>query len=277
MGALANLNAYKSARSTARRCRFAKNFASLGGAQLLASQWLSAPNAGLAPSTPAACNKDTPGSLLQSDNIATVTGEYWALASATAVPQSASVTNVFLVCDRLSHQGGLSGIVTTAQTTNLPTAALTRNTTGADVMMGVEIYAQIGSTATTITASYTNQAGVAGKITQAVVFGGGSGNQAVSRFYVATLADGDTGVRSVESVTVAATTGTAGNFGVVLFKPIMMLPALAFGNFAECDALLRGAYIPKFPNDACPFVLNYSNTTGAPPGPLVGWLELAEA
>ena len=37
---------------------------------------------------------------------------------------------VLTLCDRLSHQGGLSGTVTTAQTTNLPTAALTRNTDG---------------------------------------------------------------------------------------------------------------------------------------------------
>jgi hypothetical protein len=43
---------------------------------------------------------------------------------------AASQTGVFLLCDRLSHQGGLAGNVATSQTTNLATAALTRYTSG---------------------------------------------------------------------------------------------------------------------------------------------------
>ena len=45
-----------------------------------------------------------------------------------------------------------------------------------------------------------------------------SGFNTLTRFIILPLADGDTGVKSVESLTVAATTGTAGNYGVTLFK-----------------------------------------------------------
>jgi hypothetical protein len=160
------------------------------------------------------------------------------------------------IADRLSHQGGLVGNVTTAKTTNLPTAALTRYTDGEGVRIGLEIYATIGGTATSVTVSYTNQAGTSGRISEAVQIGATNFN-AASRFIQVPLASGDTGCRSVQSVTVLATTGTAGNFGVTLYRPLLWVPLLPGG--AEFDALLdAGGALPQVLNDACLFMVHMS-------------------
>lgn len=177
--------------------------------------------------------------------------------------ESANNQQVFpsLLIDRLTHQGGLSGIVTGAQTTNLPTAALTRYTSGAGVCIGVNVYTNVGATATTLTASYTNQEGTAGKTTKAVQFGGTSRNAAAT-CVILPLADGDTGVRSVESVTIAASTATAGSFGVFLFKPLTWIPpGVNVRDYqVYIEGLQAGRMIELTPN-ACLTVLSRSTST----------------
>jgi len=79
------------------------------------------------------------------------------------------------------------------------------------------------------------------------------------------LADGDTGVRSVEGVTVAATTGTAGNFGVTLFKPIFMMPMHGIGQnglYGYAEGLQAGKMAEVLPN-ACFMSLTRYGSTGA--------------
>lgn len=183
-----------------------------------------------APTTAAVPDRTSGGSLGQLDA---------AIGTLAAIGGHVNLLNPGFVmwADRLSHSGGLSGIVTTAQTTNLPTAALTRQTSGEGVWLGLTIYTQVGTTATTVTASYTNQDGTAGRTTIATVFGGTNHREA-ARMIVLPLQSGDTGVRSVQSVTVLATTGTAGNFGVTLFKPVCVM--LAHEQNAYTDGLTGG-------------------------------------
>ncbi len=157
--------------------------------------WTSAPLGGTAPTTAVAPTKTSPAA-----------GAYpfqeWQNSGAGLLNFIVGGTlgsispGVWLLCDRLSHQGGLSAVTTGAQTTNLPTAALTRYTDGEGVMLGLTVYTQIGATGTTITASYTNQAGTAGQTTPAVVFGG-TGFREAGRMILLPLASGDTGVRAV--------------------------------------------------------------------------------
>lgn len=126
----------------------------------------------------------------------------------------------WLLIDRLVHQGGLVGNLNTTQTTNLPTTALTRYTSGAGVMMALEGFTSWGSTATVISVSYTNQAGTSGRTgTLGTIAGAGTAVSAKA-FLPIGLQAGDSGVRSVESVTLSVSTGTAGNAGIVLYKPI---------------------------------------------------------
>lgn len=169
----------------------------------------------------------------------------------------------YWVIDRLSHMGGLSAIVTTAQTVN--TAALTRYTSGVGVYAAAEIYAAIGTTITTITMTYTNSDGVGSRVSPAITFGGtnfGAGTGGVLRFIIFPLQDGDKGVQSVQSVTVAATTGTAGNFGITLFKPLGVFSTPRLADKPN-NILSSGVInIPQIDPTACISFLATSNSAG---------------
>jgi hypothetical protein len=177
--------------------------------------------------------------------------------------------------DLLNVSGGLSGTVTTEQTTNLPTAALTRHTGGDGVRIGIIIYTLVGTTATTISVRYTNQAGTANRTSTVTAFGA-SGFREVNRLIQIPLEAGDTGVRSVEGVTLTATTGTAGNFGVCLFKPLMGFSLDSTTGTVPLDAVSTGGMIgsmAEFDDDACLTFMAFTPITQA----INGALLLAEA
>jgi hypothetical protein len=147
-----------------------------------------------------------------------------------------------MVVDLLNVNGGLNATLTTPQTTNLPTAALTRYTSGEGVMAGIVIYTIIGTTATTVTISYTNSSGVSGRTSTATTIGGGFYRE-VGVLLPIPLQAGDTGIRSIESVTLAATTGTVGNFGVCLFKPLAMISLESATGAMPLDSVSTGCII----------------------------------
>jgi hypothetical protein len=168
-----------------------------------------------------------------------------------------------IMIDLLNINGGLNATITTAQTTNLPTAALTRYTSGEGVMAGIVVYAIIGTTATTITISYTNSAGVSGRTSTATTFGGANFRE-VGALIPIPLQEQDTGVRSIESVTITATTGTAGNFGVCLYKPLSMISFESGTGQAPLDSVSSGGIIGslcEIHQDACLTFLANSTTS----------------
>lgn len=225
-----------------------KNAVSAAAGSRYFSQWLSIPFAGVAPTTAAICDNTTAGAMgqLNSSSNQRIIG----------ISTGCNLGCSYILCDRLSHQGGLDGTVTTAQTTNLPTAALTRYTNGVGVMAAVEVYTAAGASAVTMTASYTNQAGTSGQTTIATDFGT-SAYSSLSRFNILPYQEGDSGVKSVESLTLSATTGTAGNFGITLFKPLLILGNYSQGTYSyHQDALLNfSGYMPIIQNGACLFWL----------------------
>jgi len=177
--------------------------------------------------------------------------------------------------DLLNVSGGLSGTVTTEQTTNLPTAALTRHTGGDGVMIGLVIYTIVGTTATTVSVRYTNQAGTGSRTSTVTSFGGTNFREA-ARLILIPLQAGDTGVRSVEGVTVTATTGTAGNFGVCLFKPLTTFSLDSTTGTMPMDAVSSGGMIgsmAEFDDDACLTFLAFTPISQT----INGALLLAEA
>jgi len=177
--------------------------------------------------------------------------------------------------DLLNVSGGLSGVVTTEQTTNLPTAALTRHTSGEGVMIGIAIYVIPGTTATTISVRYTNQAGTPNRVSTVTSFGAVSFREA-NRLILIPLQEGDTGARSVEGVTVTASTGTAGNFGVVMFKPLMNFSLDSTTGTMPLDAVSSGGMIgsmAEFDDDACLTFLAFTPVSQSINGALI----LAEA
>lgn len=229
--------------------------------------WVGNVPAGTAPSTAAAPSSATAGAMDLTNSGAGTLG-----IIGSRLNTSAPMT--YMICDRLSHQGGLAGNVATTQTTNLPTAALTRYTSGVGVMAMLSVYSQVGTTGTTATVSYTNQAGTTGQTSPTIAFGG-TGFREVSRGLLLPLAAGDTGVRSVESVTLAVSTTAAGNFGVTLFKPIAMIFSSDTTGIAA-NGLINGGMLPglaEVQDDACLFVLAMSTTTA---GTGVGAVLLTE-
>jgi hypothetical protein len=146
-----------------------------------------------------------------------------------------------IVADLLNISGGLSGIVTTEQTINLPTAPLTRYTNGQGVFAGLIIWTAIGGTIVNASINYTNQDGVSEKISSLYSFppSSSTSERNSGRTHLIPLAAGDTGVRAVKSVTLSASTGTAGNFGVILFKPLAMMSV----SNQPVDSVSTGGFI----------------------------------
>lgn len=274
--AFADLQAFKDSIEKGKPYFFTKNSATSTTNKLM-SLWTTAPNGGAVPTAPVTCNADTLGALFREPKITTLTNAYFISQLELACATNAYTS--FLLVDRLSHQGGLSGTATATQTTNLPTAALPRYTDGVGVMAALEIYTLLGTLAQTATVSYTNEAGISGRTSKPVVIGAANDN-AAGRLIPIPLQDDDQGIRSVESVTPSSSTGTAGNYGVTLFKPLMLIPNLA--NLAQaiqqrCLNSFIGGYgcCPEISDDACLQFLAIANTSGT--GAIHGAFHLAEA
>jgi hypothetical protein len=158
-----------------------------------------------------------------------------------------------ILMDLLVQNGGMDATSIATQTTNLPTTALTRYTNGEGVMGAIIIHSVIGTTATTFTVSYTNSAGVSGRTSTPTQIGAGSFREIMVLLPIP-LKAGDTGIQSIESVTLAGTTGSAGNFGVCLYKPLAMLSMESTTAESLLDMVSTGGVIGQFAEinpDAC--------------------------
>lgn len=213
------------------------------------SAWTAAgfPVTGAAPGAAAIPDRTTTGALGQGNKSGT---EQRAFLRRYGVGMNGTINvgSVMLV-DRLAHVSGLDATNTGAQAVAFP--ALTRFTTGTDVFAAIEIYTAIGATGTTITMSYTNDAGTSGQISQPIVFGGAS-FQNVNKVMPMSMALGDKGVRAVASVTALATTGTVGNFGVTMFKPLGIFPvhtSTPYPNGGPSPQVYLP--MPAIPDNAC--------------------------
>jgi hypothetical protein len=257
--ALADLDAYKTALGSGREVlplNIVTSTVVLGRPHDL---WRFSVPLGAIPTTAAVPDKDTLGAIGPRDAGSGLQN------SIVGYRLSALNPGAYIICDRLAHSGGLSGTTTGAQTTNLPTPTLTRHTSGVGVMIGLTIYTAIGTTATTVSATYTNQGGTGSRVTPLVQIGA-TGFNGVNRMILLPLQDGDSGVKSVESVTLTASTvSAAGNFGVTLFKPLYTMcvestSGVASGGFVTG---LSSGGIPAVENGACLFPIAISLSTNA--------------
>ena len=170
------------------------------------------------------------------------------LIGASITPLTAGV---YFLYDRLFHIGGLSGTSTADQTIQGSPAspALTRNTAGAGNIAFYEIYTIIGTTATTLTMTYTNQAGTGSRTSTINI--GGAGFREVTRMQRIPLAAGDSGIQAIEKVKLTATTGTLGNFGITIAQPLAWIPVGAAGTMGWRDYTTGLPGIPVINLDAC--------------------------
>jgi hypothetical protein len=218
------------------------------------SLWRTLPDQGELPAAAVTCSNLTPGAMVVTDS------DYNQYLTQISISLGAS--GMITIADRLCHNGGLSGTVIGEQTTNFPTSPLPRYTDGKGVFISADIYTAVGATSVLMSASYTNQDGISGSITQPVLFGA-TGFNAIARSIILPLQQGDTGVRSVESVNLSASTGTIGNWGITLFKPLINMNIYDIGpQLYLFDSILSlSGNFAKIENGACLYYRFISPTT----------------
>ena len=189
------------------------------------------------------------------------------LSYISKISSSQQTIGTLILYDRIAHSSGLNGTLTTAQAVG--GAGLTRHTTGEDVELFLEVYAATGATASNVTISYTNSAGVAGRTTPAIAM---QVTPVAGQMLPIPLQAGDTGIRSVQSVTLSASTATAGNFGITLVKRIAEIPITVAGTGVVLDPFALG--FPKIENNACLSFMVVTSTTST--GFITGTINIAQ-
>lgn len=184
---------------------------------------------------------------------------------------TSTVAGIYTLYDRLFHIGGLNAAITTDQPIQGSTV-LTRNTGGIGNIAFYEIYSQIGATSATLTMTYTNQAGVAGRASTINL--GGTGFREATRMQRIPLASGDTGIRAIEKIALSASTGVAGNFGITLVQSLAWQSVPLAGLMGWRDYTIGLPGIPSIHPNAC---LSYVFRAGAATAPeIFGCLAFVE-
>lgn len=180
---------------------------------------------------------------------------------------SATQAGRILLLDRMWHNGGYTITSTAAQNSTTPTWPSrcptsgtddTPATTGHGVLLALEISAATGAGTPTITISYTNQAGTAGRTATNIIATGAT--SAIGATYFIGLQAGDTGVRSVQSLTLSAT-WTSGTMNLVAYRLLadMELPGAFMPNALD----FISAAGPRLYDGTVPWLVFIPNTTTA--------------
>ena len=238
---------------------------------------------------------------LVSENIESIRGIYVPardqfLKSITVMSAAASATSVsnqnqrLLLADYLLYYPFIDTDAVGEQQDMTPYRTLQRYTDGAGVQM-MAVGQSAASTVGTFTVSYTNEAGVAGRTSQTTytkaIGGGGtlvssSTNAIAGTHAFIGLQVGDTGVRSVESVTFSAAGG--GLMDIVLVKPLFHFYSTqecrrttsstleSFGAATQFEAIIHKNTI-KILSGAVLGVIGLGNAGSLASSVLVGTLE----
>lgn len=165
--------------------------------------------------------------------------------------------------DRLAHMGGLSGTVTTSQgalslVTNNPGSARYGDTNYSDVSWWLEVFTALGATGVNATVAVEYNDASTGNLA-AIALGA---TPRAGRLYPLVSASAGKFIRAVTGVTLSATTGTAGNFGITATRQRAALTTVVankveFFNWADLG-------LPNIADDACvfPILLCTTTTTG---------------
>lgn len=210
------------------------------------SLWRSAgtPGQGAIPAAAAVCTKALLGALTFNnpvDPIKTYLARLFFVSSNAATDVQ--------VHDRLAHMGGLSGTVTTAQTVNVDASDVALDdrrgdANYSDVQWWLEWYTATGSTAVTATVNVTYNDDTSGNVSVALAASVGA-----SRMLAIQSAVAGKFIKKVNTVTLSATTGTAGSFGVTATRALC---GVSLG-LANAGTVADWAYLglPRVADDAC--------------------------
>jgi len=236
------------------------------------SLWRSAgfPTQGAIPTAAAICNASLAGALPLKTKSA---GQNRVIAQLSV--QMAAAGHTLLVEDRLAHMGGLSGILTTAQTVNIDLHANLASSNLAErigasdyseVEWYLEWYTATGATVSTPTAQVTYHDGTTGSVN--IWVNGATAlpaTVAASRRYKISPTNGKY-IRSIQTVTLSASTATAGNFGVTAVRRLCRHECTVANGLQVRDWSMLAA--PEIFDNACVTLaqMSITTTTGAMTG-----------
>lgn len=249
----------------AKRAQFNINKASIStqGAGGWSALWRATgtPTQGAIPGAAAVIDDTLAGALV---NFADASGgEGWNLAKLAIARGNAG--DSLVIYDRLAHMGGLSGTTTGNQTVSVDVSGSSNNlanrcnqTTYGDVEWWADIYTDIGTSAQTCTVTYTNAAGSSGQTTT-FSLGGASPLNQDSRCFPIITTNGEF-IKSIQTVSISVSTGTAGSWGITARKRIAALGPFPVAN--RMDNIAWDALgLPPIPNSACLEMLQFCITT----------------
>lgn len=167
-----------------------------------------------------------------------------------------------ILYDRLWHNSGFTITTTTAQTVNSaawPARDRDGSTNGEGVYVAIEVSGATGnvSAVTNTTMSYTNSAGTAGRTATIASF---PATAAAGSFVIFQLQAGDTGIRSIQSLTLG-TSYVSGTIHLVAFR--LLGPPLNLGVYRgdRVDAVSSG--FPRLYDNTVPCLLWLPSATTA--------------
>lgn len=173
---------------------------------------------------------------------------------------TASTVGTAWLVDRLWHNSGLSATLTTGQTVNSvawPARDRTGVINGSNVFVGVEWSTTGGAGTPTLTLSYTDSQGTAGRTaTTTGVTTPPIGTVELFPFTAAT----PEGVRSIQTFTQSATR-TSGNFHLVAFRQLAVVEITLANTGKAVDALTAG--LPRLYNGTTLQLLWFPSATTA--------------
>ena len=221
------------------------------------------PGQGAIPAAAAACNNATVGGIGFSQQVDPVTSYGAYLEAATG--NSAMTLELH---DRLAHMGGLTGTLTTAQTVGIDFASLSSDNLAArkgdanysDIQWWLEWYTATGATVATATVGVTYNDGTTGTLTVSLA-ATRPGSLAIPLNGLIPAAGAGKYIRAITTVTLSATTGTAGSFGVTATRLRMSIgsPIANFKSVADWAAL----GLPEIFNGSCLFPIVLTSTTSS--------------
>lgn len=198
-------------------------------------------------------------------------------AVATAVP------SVLMLVDICLYYPGIVTTSASAQTLTNSTS-LTRYTDGAGLRAFFVMTTAAGANTPTVQISYTNQAGTASRslpvttaFTASAIVGHitHSGTAANNYGPFLPLASGDTGVRSVQSLTITTPSATSGTGALVLCRPLATLPLTTVSVASERDLFNQLPSLPKIVDGACLTWLYFAGAATATSTNIYGYCDFA--
>jgi hypothetical protein len=179
---------------------------------------------------------------------------------------SVATQSTVLLCDRLWHNASMDETQTTAQTidsTAWPARDANGSTNGVGVLVGIEVSTATsnGSAITNTEMTYTNSAGTGSRtatIPAANVSAGFPATAVAGTFVPFRLQAGDTGVRSIQSLTLGTTYGT-GVIHLVAYRVLATIELFS-SNVAEAQDMTRGGF-PRLYDNTVPFLIVNALTT----------------